>query len=247
MSDDHTAIIPAEAVEIVENHQPEVLHPLVQSMQARGDLTPENIERMMDLQERHEARIAKHEFDAARARLLNDLPPVISKNRRVAFGNTRYSYADLPQVIRSVMPALRAHGFSVSWRNESDSRTEAVTCILSHCGGHEIENTRKAVVEPKKGQSAVQSSQSTVTYLERHTLLSILGVVTDDMPDADEPQKPAPTTVNTRRNANVCTRLRKEHGIDASEAVEFIGKPVAEWTAADIDRIPGWLEERGGS
>lgn len=242
MSDDHE-IIPAGDVEIVDADYAEVLHPLVRSMQSQVGMTPENIERMMDLQERYESKIAKQEFESARSRLLSDLPPVIAKNRRVSYGSTHYSYADLPQVMRSVMPALQAHGFSVSFRNESDSRTEAVTCILSHRGGHEATNTRKAAVEPKKGQSAVQSAQSTVTYLQRQTLLAILGVVTDDMPDADERPKPSPTTVDENRNLRVLAKLRREHGITSEEAEEYLGR-VAHWTAADIARIPAWLESR---
>jgi predicted transcriptional regulator len=242
MSDDHE-IIPAESVEIVDADYVEVLHPLVRSMQSQVGMTPENIERMMDLQERYESKIAKQEFEAARSRLLSDLPPVIAKNRRVSYGSTQYSYADLPQVIRSVMPALQAHGFSVSFRNESDSRTEAVTCILSHRGGHEATNTRKAAVEPKKGQSAVQSAQSTVTYLQRQTLLAILGVVTDDMPDADERPKPSPTVVDELRNLRALNKLRQEYGVDVEEAEEYLGQ-VKDWTAADIARIPAWLESR---
>ena len=243
MSDDH-AIINADAVEIVDADPVEVLHPLVRAMQSQGGMTPENIERMMDLQERYEARVAKQEYEAVRSRLLADLPPVIRKNRRVSFGNTNYSYADIPQIMRSIMPALRAHGFSISWRNESDPRSETVTCVLSHRGGHEATNTRKAPVEAKKGQSGVQSAQSTVTYLQRQTLLALLGVVTDDMPDADEAPQPSPVAVDVNRNLRAVERLRKKYGVSDDEAVEHIGREVRDWTTDDLMQISRWVEAR---
>ncbi|MCP3884180.1 MAG: hypothetical protein GY700_01650 [Propionibacteriaceae bacterium] len=236
MSDNH-AIIEAEAVAITEPEPVEVLHPLVQAMQARGDLTAENLERMMDLQERHEAKLAKAEFETARARLLDDLPAVVPKNRTVKYASTHYTYADLPQIIRHVMPALRAHGFSISWHNKSGKGHESVTCVLSHRAGHEATNTRASTVDPKKGQSSVQSAQSTVTYLQRQALLALLGIVTDDMPDADEHPAVDPTTVDIARNQRAVTWLRREHGISASDAEEHIGRPVSQWTADDLIKL----------
>ena len=242
MSDDHQ-IVSVEAVQIQQADDSDVpLHPFVIAAQAHGGMTPENIERMMDLQERHEARIAKHEFDSARSRLLANLPPVIKKNRRVSFGNTQYSYADLPQVMRSVMPALEMHGFSVSWRNESEKHAEGVTCILSHRSGHEVRNTRNAAVESKKGQSAVQSAQSTVTYLQRQTLLAILGIVTDDMPDADEPPaEQSPDDIDPQLTLRALTGLRNL-GVSTTDAVTHVGRPVDQWTVGDFGRLKAWAK-----
>jgi len=248
MTDEH-AIVDAETVEIQprQTDDGDVLHPMVRAMMSRPDFGPEEMGKMMALQERWERGQAEKAYHAARSRLLADLPPIIKKNKHVAFNATRYSYADLPQIMRSVMPALERHGFSLSWRNNGDGRTESVTCIITHCGGHSESNTRSVPVEQKKGMSAVQSAQATVTYLQRQALAALLGVVTDDMPDADE-RRPAssPDHVDAARNLRALTRLRKEHGISADDAEAELGKPVAEWTRADLAKIPEWLERREG-
>lgn len=247
MTDEH-AIVKAETIEIQprQAEDSDVLHPMVRAMMSRPDFGPEEMGKMMELQERWERGQAEKAYHAARARLLADLPPVVKKNKRVVFNSTRYSYADLPQIMRSVMPALERHGFSLSWRNDGDGRAESVTCILTHCGGHSESNTRRCVVEQKKGTSAVQSAQATVTYLQRQALAALLGVVTDDMPDADQ-RRPAssPDHIDAARNLKALTRLRKEHGISADKAEAELGKPVSEWTRADLAKIPEWLERRG--
>ena len=242
MSDDHE-IVEAESVEITRDERDEdVLHPMVRAMMSRPDFGPEEMGRMMELQERWEAGQAKKAYQAARSALLADLPAVVKKNKHVAFGTTRYSYTDLPQLMRVVMPALEQHGFSLEWRNEGDGRVESVTCILSHRLGHSESNTRRCAVEPKKGMSAVQSAQATVTYLQRHTLAAILGVTTDDAPDADA-STVAPTSIDVHRNLRAVSRLQ-HRGIAITDAEEYIGRQSPEWTSADLDRLSQWIRGR---
>jgi hypothetical protein len=109
--------------------------------------------------------------------------------------------------------------------------------------GHSESNTRRCAVEPKKGVSAVQAAQATVTYLQRHALAALLGVVTDDAPDEDDRPDSRATGVDARRNLRVASRLRAR-GIDPSEAEEQAGRPVAEWTAEDIEAIGAWVRRR---
>lgn len=242
---DHHEIIPAGEVRIVdEQQQDDMLHPMVRAMMSRPDFGTDDMGKLMELQERYEATQAKRAYKSARAALLSDLPAVVKKNRHVSFNATQYSYADLPQVMRAVMPALERHGFSIAWRNDGDGRTEAVTCILSHRLGHSEENTRRCAVEVKKGMSAVQSAQATVTYLQRQALASILGVVTDDMPDADEAPKATQTAIDVNRNLRAVARLKKEYGIEAKEAEAHVGRPVRDWTTGDLMRISRWVDER---
>lgn len=246
MSDDHE-IIPVEAVAIEAPSQQQDLHPLVRTLVAQGDLTPETMQQLMDIQERHDAMVAERIFNDARARLLDDLPAVVAKNREVQYnGRKQYSYADLPQIMRAVMPALRKHGFNVSWTNAREERDEVVTCHLSHRCGHSATNTRRGTVESRKGQSAVQASQSTVTYLQRHSLLAILGIVTDDAPDADETptvsSPPRPDAVDVKANMDLQRRLRT-NGLSVQDAEGLAGSPCKEWTAEQVERVRQWARE----
>lgn len=242
MSDDHLIIHPRK-VEITPIEEKQDLHPLARALLDKGNLDPDTLERILDLQDRYEAGQAKKSFEIARAQLVENLPRLIAKNRNVSYAGTKYTYADLPQVMKAVIPALQTHGFFVSWVNGKDGKDEVVTCILSHRDGHSVKNTRQAPPDSRgnKSISDVQTSQATVTYLQRQTLLSILGLVTADMPDADE-QRQDPT-VDLKRNLRVMQRL-KARGIELEEVQDFLKKPVDKWMASDIAKISVWVKDR---
>lgn len=222
------------------------LHPLVQAVvQAvtQQDCGVDALERLMALQERHEAREAKRAFDAARVRLLSDLPPLVAPDREVSIPRgARYRYASLPQIMSTVMPALKRHGFAVSWRTDETERDIEVTCVLSYCG-HDETCSRRAPPDNRGNKSQVQAGQSTVTYLQRHTLLALIGVVTGDAPDADEPPQQAPDTVDPLATLRAITGIRKRN-ISIDDAEEHLGRVSDQWTLADIERLRGWVRDR---
>jgi len=242
MTDDHFIVNP-ERVAITPIEEKQDLHPLARELLGKGNLTPDTLERILDLQDRYEAGQAKKSFEIARALLVENLPRLIPKNRQVSFAGAKYTYADLPQIMRAVIPALQTHGFFVSWTNGKDGNDEVVTCILSHRDGHSVTNTRQAPPDTKGAKSAVQAAQSTVTYLQRQTLLSILGLVTADMPDADQTKKEPYIDVN--RNLRVLQRLR-EKGIELDEVQDFLQNTIENWTSKDIEKISNWVREKNG-
>jgi len=245
MSDNHQIIDP-KSVKIAPVQERQNLHPLAKMILDKGDLTPDTLERILDLQERYEASQSRKSFEIARARLTEDLPRLIAKNKKVDFAGkghrTSYTYADLPQIMRSVIPSLTTHGFFVSWANSRDGCDEVVTCVLSHRDGHSVENTRQAPPDTKGAKSQVQGAQSTVTYLQRQTLLSILGLVTSDAPDADEPKK-NPAFIDINRNLRILQRLKKR-GIELQEVEGFLLKTLDSWTAKDIEQIANWVRDK---
>lgn len=244
MSDDHLIIHP-KRVEITPIEEKQDLHPLARALLDKGNLDPDTLERILDLQDRYEAGQAKKSFEIARALLVENLPRLIPKNQNVSFQGAKYTYADLPQIMRAVIPALQTHGFFVSWTNGKDGNDEVVTCILSHRDGHSVTNTRQAPPDTKGAKSAVQAAQSTVTYLQRQTLLSILGLVTADMPDADNEPKKEPF-IDVKRNLRVLQRLR-EKNIELEDAQDFLQKPLEIWTSKDIEKISNWVRDKNGT
>jgi hypothetical protein len=226
MSDDH------QIVKAGENE----LHPLIQASIDVG-ATVDDLHRMMDLQVRHENRMAKKEFDAAIQRLIEDLPVFVGHNKK----GHNSDYADLPQVMSAITPALRKHGFGLRWKTNNDGKNEVVTCLLSY-GGYTDETTRAAPPDKKGGKSDVQASQSTVTYLQRRTVLQALGIVTADMPDADDTQSEVnPDKIDIAKNLEASTFIRRK-GRSVDEACEMVGRPVREWTAADLDKLREWVK-----
>lgn len=141
--------------------------------------SPEQIEKMMDLQERWERREAEKVFNEAMAAFKGEAVEII-KRKRVHFktekGFTDYKHAELSDVIEAAAPALSKHGFSWSWQTKQANGFMEVTCILKHRLGHSESATLTGPYDTSGGKNAIQAIISTKTYLERHTLKAICGL-----------------------------------------------------------------------
>lgn len=138
------------------------------------------IEKLMDLQERHETRTARKAFDEAMAGAKAEIP-VITKTREVDFtttkGRTNYRYEDLATIAEVVTPILAKHGLSYRFRTSSTpNEPVTVTCIISHRLGHSEENTLCAGRDDSGNKNSIQAIGSTLTYLQRMTLKAALGL-----------------------------------------------------------------------
>jgi hypothetical protein len=137
----------------------------------------ETLDRLMSLQERWEKSQSRKEFDAAIAAAKSDLKPVI-KNRQGH--NSRY--ADFAKISTAVDPVLSKNGLSYRFRTMQDDRIH-VTCILSHKSGHSEENTVSGPPDASGSKNAIQAIGSTLTYLQRYSLLQALGLAVSEDDD----------------------------------------------------------------
>lgn len=169
-------------VEKMEQRHPEPAVTPMQMLQMaleRGtDL--DQLQKLMDLQERWEKNEARKAFVVA----LSDFkaaPPTLMKNKKASFGKdnsakTEYEYATLPQVVGVIAPALSKHGLSHRWSTSQDDKAIVVTCTLTHVMGHSESVTLQAPADITGSKNAIQAIGSTVTYLERYSLLAITGL-----------------------------------------------------------------------
>jgi hypothetical protein len=139
--------------------------------------TLEQVEKMMDLQERWERKEAKKAYDAAFANFKAEAVQII-KGRKVTDGPLKNkSYAELHDVVDAVTPALSKHGLSSSWKLTKDDKDwMEVTCYLRHVGGHEESVSMGGPPDAGGAKNAIQARASTKTYLERYTLKGITGL-----------------------------------------------------------------------
>ena len=149
----------------------------------------EQLEKLLNLQERWEAGEARKAFVAAKAAFKAE-PVKIEKNKRVRYstgkGETEYDHATLDHVANAVGPALGKHGLTYSWKtDQGDGGVIRVTCILTHELGHSEQVTLSGSPDNSGGKNNIQAVGSTVTYLQRYTLLSILGMAASDQDDDD--------------------------------------------------------------
>lgn len=107
--------------------------------------------------------------------------PVIQKNRTVKFtsakGDVEYDHEDLGGIAEIVNPILAANGLSYRYRTtELDGGRVSVTCIVSHRDGHFEETTLSASRDTSGAKNDIQGIGSSITYLQRYTLKSALGL-----------------------------------------------------------------------
>lgn len=168
----------------------ENIHPIAQP--SSGAMTPmtmldravssgagiEMIEKLMGLQERWEASQARKSFDAAIAAAKAEIP-VIAKN---ATGHNAKKYANFAAIAGTIDPIISRHGLSYRFRTTQGERI-SVTCILSHRDGHSEETTLSGPADNSGNKNAIQSIGSTLTYLQRYSLVQMLGLAASEDDD----------------------------------------------------------------
>lgn len=146
----------------------------------------DQLTKLMDLQERWEKREAKRAYDAAMKAFKADCPR-ITKNSQVDFtttkGRTNYKHATLDHVCDSIIGALSKHGITHRWKVSQANEWITVTCVLTHELGHSEETSLMGTPDQTGNKNSIQAVGSTVTYLQRYTLLAATGLATSDSDD----------------------------------------------------------------
>ena len=95
-------------------------------------------------------------------------------------------HAELIDVVRGSTAALSAHGLSTSWRVIEDAKDWIrVECTLKHAAGHAESVALGGAPDTGPGRNAIQARGSVITYLQRYTLMAILGLAASDVGDDD--------------------------------------------------------------
>lgn len=141
----------------------------------------DKLEKLLALQERWEANEAKKAYHKSMSAFKAN-PPKIDKDRDVAYGNTKYSHASLGNVTEKISTELSKYGLSASWSTKQNGQV-CVTCRITHELGHSEETTLCAASDTSGSKNAIQAIGSTITYLERYTLLALTGLATYDQED----------------------------------------------------------------
>lgn len=176
-----------EAQEIVAQPQQSALQ-LMAGM-AQNGITPEQIEKMMELNERNERNEARKAFYQAMSEFKANVPTIV-KDKAVAFGGTAYKHSSLAHVLRIVNPVLAQNDLYVSWKKDQGQGGITVTCILSHKLGHSEVTSLTAPPDDSGKKNKIQSIGSTVKYLERYTLFALLGLADQDDEDDGRGSEP---------------------------------------------------------
>lgn len=137
----------------------------------------DKLEKLLALQQRWEANEARKAFHEAFSKFKTEAVVVV-RNTPVNDGPLRGKrYADLFAVVDAVTPALSKHGLSASWRLSKDEKDWLeVTCTITHTLGHSESVSMGAGPDAGGAKNGIQARASTVTYLERYTLMAATGL-----------------------------------------------------------------------
>lgn len=142
----------------------------------------EQLTQLMALSERHDANEARKAFDNAMANFKANAPKLV-KDKQVSFGTdggkTQYNHATLGNVSFHVAQELSRHDLSHRFEVEQlEGGAVKVTCVLTHIKGHRERTSLQAGLDASGKKNNIQSLGSTVTYLQRYTLLAACGLAT---------------------------------------------------------------------
>lgn len=139
------------------------------------------LKELLAVKERWDETEARKAFVAAMARFKAE-PTVILKQKAVNIpGGAQFNHATLAAVVDGVVANLSKHGFSHRWETEQKDRNITVTCILTHELGHQERTTLSGMPDDSGKKNAIQQVGSTVTYLQRYTLMAATGLAAKDM------------------------------------------------------------------
>lgn len=146
------------------------------------------VESAMKLQERWEANEARKAFVKAMADFKAE-PLEIFKRKAVGYTTKEgdfvgYKHAELAHITDVVVPAMARHGLSHRWDLQQANGRIVVTCTITHRLGHSESVSLDGAPDSSGKKNGIQQVASTVTYLQRYTLLAATGLATKD--DADD-------------------------------------------------------------
>jgi transcriptional regulator NrdR family protein len=169
----------------VQSNSDKVLDGLINAM-ASGNLSPDALEKMLDMQERILDRQAKVDFNEAFTKLKSELSPIVNNAKS---HTNRYSTID--HIQKTISAPLSKNGFTIRWDATKTAESIEAECFISHVSGHEKSAKAFAVIEStSKATNASQAVAMATSYAKRYSLLNALGLTTtNEDNDANYPQE----------------------------------------------------------
>lgn len=185
-----TAAQPLELVPVEQQHSAALVVPasnspadMMRAFLASG-MKAEEIRDLMALQREHDENEARKQFNIAFAQFKAEAVRVY-KGTEIKDGPLKGKrHANLFDVVVASAAPLAKYGLSTSWKLTKDEPAlMEVTCVLKHAAGHSESVSMSAAPDTGPGRNAIQARGSAKSYLERYTLMAILGLAATDQDD----------------------------------------------------------------
>jgi len=221
---------------------------LVQIAIEKG-VSVENLQVLAGLHERMAAIDARKAFFDALANFQRECPP-IKKSRTAKVTSSRsatqfsYTFADLEEIVRTIRPFAEKNGLSWNWDSEVSANGQMlkVTCTLRHIAGHSEQSSMTLPVESAAAMSPQQKYGAAMTFGQRRTLSSALGLVTTD----SEAETHDPEPINDDQ-ITYLEELIVEAGADKARFLKWLNVDrVSDISIGDYDRAVESLQQKKG-
>jgi len=206
------------------------------AIEQRAD--PNYIRELMVLQREWDADNARKSYVAAMSRFKAE-PLKIEKDKRVSFttakGKTEYSHATIGNVVSVINAALGRHGFSHRWDTvQLDGGRITVKCTITHSDGHSESTELTASPDDSGTKNNIQAVASTISYLQRYTLLAATGMATTDQEDDDGAHAGKVRQSNDRGRAEEPQRSEEENQAASRMVTDLYSLADQGWEALSV-------------
>lgn len=154
-------------------------------------------------------------------------------------GSYKFDYAPLDEVLRAVRPHLASNGLSFTQLVSGDAPRK-LTTVLLHESGEWLSTT---TLLPATQGGRAQELGSTITYMRRYTLLSLLGVVADEDDDGNAGDGNHRTASD--RTANPKGRERTSSPPSANDSTRTSASTNGSGSSSGTPGSPGDLAKAG--
>ncbi len=203
----------------------------------------DKLEKLLELQIRYEENEAKKAYHEAMAKF-KETPPEIEKDRHVKYLKVDYRHASLANVTKKINMALGEHGLSATWQTGQDNGNVTVTCIITHKLGHSESTSLTAAPDDSGSKNAIQAIGSTVSYLQRYTILALTGLATSDMDD--DGKSGGIEYIDEKQHAQIVKTI-KSKGVDVTLFLAYMSvKRVEDICVSDFKKAMNSLKKAKG-
>ena len=176
------------ATEIEVRSESAGLMSVIEKLASSPDVDIDKLQRLLEMQERWQMNQAKAAFRESMAefklnppKIIKDRIAEIKKDGRVVGS---YSYADLESISVAITDGLAKVGITHSFKMKQEGLNITVICVLSKGMYSEEGVPLTSAPDTSGAKNSIQAIGSTLSYLEKYTLLGASGM-SAGMPDDD--------------------------------------------------------------
>jgi len=204
------------------------LSPLVQAAM-NGSLDTEKLKQLLEIQKDYESNEAEKAFHKALSEFKKH-EIRLEKDKLVSFemnagGTKSYRHTTLGYALEVINPLLSQAGLSLAWETKQDMQGGGmitVTCVLAHEMGFSKSTSLSASPDSSGNKNSIQAIGSTISYLERYTAFSLVGLASMDQDDDGNSASAKPVEYITEDQANEIHAMIIDNELDMQKFLAWL-------------------------